>query len=193
MLIKGLDKSKLFFTSDTHFFHSNIIKFCNRPFDEDLMDEDLIKLWNDVVPKDSDVFHAGDFAFTGDIDRLKSIVSKLNGRIYLALGNHDYQNKYNRETVLNIFHKTSDMFYVPIEDKDLSRNINFQICHYPLLYWRRGYLMLHGHVHSGPASSGNEIVPYHHMRYDIGVDNNDYVPISYTQLLTKLNIITTKQ
>lgn len=55
MRIKDIqfDKDKLFFTSDTHFFHRNIIKYCDRPFETvKEMNEDLITLWNTTVPKD---------------------------------------------------------------------------------------------------------------------------------------------
>ena len=49
-----------FFTSDTHFNHANIIKFCNRPFkDVEQMNETLIANWNRVVEMDDTVFHAG--------------------------------------------------------------------------------------------------------------------------------------
>lgn len=61
-----LPYDKVFFTSDTHFGHSNIIKYCNRPFkDKDEMNETLISNWNKVVPEDGIVIHCGDFAFAG--------------------------------------------------------------------------------------------------------------------------------
>ena len=174
----------MFFTSDTHFNHKNIIEFCNRPFQDDFyMNESLINNWNKVVPKDGVVFHAGDFAMTARIDYIKGLVSRLNGRIYLVLGNHDYQNRFDRQVVKDIFHQVDDIFYLTVQDDELeSKHVNFQICHYPLLYWRRGYFMLHGHVHSGSTSTANEVMPFHHMRYDIGVDNNNFTPISYHQL-----------
>ena len=183
-VLEIVDKDKVFFTSDTHFHHKNIIKFCNRPFgDERIMDFALISNWNKVVPKDGIVFHAGDFAMTSRIDYIESIVSQLNGKIYLTLGNHDWQNRFDRQVVRDIFHQTDDMFYLTVRDEELDGgHVNFQICHYPFLYWRRGSYMLHGHVHSGPTSTANEIVPYHPMRYDIGVDNNEFTPISYHQL-----------
>jgi len=168
----------------THFHHKNIIEYCNRPFgDEGIMDIALITNWNKVVPKDGIVFHAGDFAMTARIDYIKSIVSQLNGKIYLTLGNHCYQNRFDRQVVRDIFYQTDDMFYLTVQDNELEGgHVNFQICHYPLLYWGRGSYMLHGHVHSGPTSTANEVVPFHPMRYDIGVDNNEFTPISYHQL-----------
>lgn len=50
--------SKVFFTSDTHFYHGNIIRFCNRPFkDVGMMNETIISNWNNTVGLDDIVFH----------------------------------------------------------------------------------------------------------------------------------------
>jgi calcineurin-like phosphoesterase family protein len=59
----------LFFTSDTHFFHEGIIRFCNRPFGSvEEMNETLIRNWNEKVPEDGTVFHLGDFAMGGSAE-----------------------------------------------------------------------------------------------------------------------------
>ena len=151
------------------------------------MDEALINNWNKVVPKDGIVFHAGDFAMTARIDYIRDIVSKLNGKIYLILGNHDYQNHFDRQIVREIFHQTDDVYYFTVKDEELEEKyVNFMIFHYPIMFWRRGYIHLHGHVHSGPSSTANEKVPFHPMRYDIGVDAWDYTPTSYHQLKVRL-------
>lgn len=81
-----------FFTSDTHFGHANIIKLCNRPFkDVEEMNEKLIENWNKVVSEDGTVFHLGDFAFGGS-GLWNSVIPRLNGQIYLIIGNHDRKN-----------------------------------------------------------------------------------------------------
>ena len=79
----------IFFTSDTHFGHTNIMKYCKRPFETvEEMDQTIIDNWNSVVRPEDIVFHLGDFGFCGSL-RLREIVDQLNGKIYLITGNHD--------------------------------------------------------------------------------------------------------
>jgi calcineurin-like phosphoesterase family protein len=93
------DGSKVYFTSDTHFYHSNIIGFCKRPFKnvED-MNETLIGNWNRVVSQDDIVFHLGDFCLGGSHEWTK-ILNRLNGKIYLILGNHDLPKIRNYHSI----------------------------------------------------------------------------------------------
>jgi len=87
-----------YFTSDTHFFHSNIITYCKRPFtsregdkevpDAFYMNRELIKRWNDRVKPNDIVYHLGDFSM-GPRNLLPTIRKKLNGTIVLIRGNHD--------------------------------------------------------------------------------------------------------
>lgn len=92
-LILNSSEQGIFFTSDLHFGHKNIIKFCNRPWDTtEEMDEALIANWNSVVGDNDIVFDLGDFAFATN-RRWKDILERLNGRHYLILGNHEI-NKF---------------------------------------------------------------------------------------------------
>ena len=80
---------KIFVTADTHFNHENIIKYCNRPYENvQDMNEDIIKKWNEVVGKDDIVYHLGDYGF-GSKEELQKIFNRLNGKKYLIMGNHD--------------------------------------------------------------------------------------------------------
>jgi calcineurin-like phosphoesterase family protein len=183
MIFKTDNIDNIFFTSDTHFHHANILEFCSRPWgDIKIHDEALIQNWNDVVPEDGIVFHGGDLIWTGKIDWIKHVVGRLNGRIYLTLGNHDYQNRLDREVFKSIFADVQDMYY--ILPKDVKPVL---LCHYPLMYWRSGYIHLHGHVHSGPNSTTTDKVPPHPYRYDIGVDAWDYKPVSYHKIKELIN------
>lgn len=88
-LTNKFDCNKVFFTSDCHFDHANIIKYCSRPFESaDEMNRQLILNWNKVVQWDDTVFILGDFCF-GQKTRWEKILPQLNGNKYLILGNHD--------------------------------------------------------------------------------------------------------
>ncbi|MFW6243233.1 MAG: metallophosphatase, partial [bacterium] len=77
-----------FHISDQHFFHSNIIKYCNRPFkDINEMNYFMIEKWNEVVGINDIIYHHGDFCLGGK-NNASSILSVLNGYKILIKGNH---------------------------------------------------------------------------------------------------------
>ena len=78
-----------FFTSDIHFGHTNIIKFCGRPWDNvEEMNEGIIDLWNAQVAPNDRVFILGDFAM-GKLAETIPLGRRMNGRKVLIGGNHD--------------------------------------------------------------------------------------------------------
>lgn len=181
-------EDKLFFTSDTHWGHSNIIRFCNRPYESvEEMNEKLIENWNNVVPEDGIVFHLGDFAF-GGYPLWKSVCERLNGKKHLIVGNHDMKNL--RAGAEALFDSVNIQLQLNIDGRAVYLN------HYPFLCyggaWRNAdnaVWQLFGHVHSGPDSAGKDSDRLNHMfpyQYDVGVDNNNYAPISWTTVQEKI-------
>ena len=78
-------KGEIWVTSDTHYGHANIIRFCDRPFaSSEEMDEALIANFNERVKPGDTVYHLGDFSFAKDPAR---VFRRLNGTIHLVLGN----------------------------------------------------------------------------------------------------------
>lgn len=173
---------KLFFTSDTHFFHEKIIGFANRPFASvEEMNETLIRNWNETVPEDGIVFHLGDFCF-GTAQQWLQILSGLNGKIHLVMGNHDMRNA--GEDFMKTFASVSQQRTIIVDGQSIILNHNPFLC-FGGAY--RGVWQLFGHVHSGPRSLGNgkddaRLVHLFPTQYDVGVDNNEYRPVSYCQL-----------
>lgn len=183
------DPDSTFFTSDTHFGHENIIKFCKRPYaNVEEMNEALIENWNKVVGKDDIVFHLGDFALGGSTV-WNSTLDRLNGKIYLIFGNHDRKNL--RQGFAARFVEVLPQLQIEIEGRSIYLN------HYPFLCyggsWRNpdnAVWQLFGHCHSGPHVNGADnnrldiLFPY---QYDVGVDNNNYTPISWSQVKDIIN------
>ena len=80
----------IWFTSDQHFGHYNIIKYCNRPFKSVRdMDYEIIFRYNSKVKPDDDVYMLGDFTMFCDKDTIKNYAKLLNGKKHIVIGNHD--------------------------------------------------------------------------------------------------------
>lgn len=169
-----------FFTSDTHFSHANIIHFCHRPFkDANQMNETLIANWNSVVTPEDTVFHLGDFCMGGSAEWNK-ILDRLNGKIYLIIGNHDRKNI--RQAYIRRFEDVEMQMQIEVDKHSIYLN------HYPFLCYGGSYRdiwQLFGHVHTCHNSTGIDIPRLSMLfptQYDVGVDNNDYTPISYERV-----------
>ena len=81
--------SRIFLIADTHFGDDNIRLYEERPFpDTDTMDLEMIRRWNSVVGDHDLVYHLGDFC-SGGQERCRELLSRLKGRKFLVMGNHD--------------------------------------------------------------------------------------------------------
>ena len=175
----------VYFTSDLHFGHTNIIKYCNRPFEsvED-MDKALISNWNETVQPDDEIYILGDFTMRGP-GNARGYLSALNGRKYLIVGNHDQ--------FLDQFNETESWFEwvkdYAVVDFD---GISFVLFHYPIVEWFRfgkGSIHLYGHLHnSEPAVTK---IPPNIRAFNVGVDVNDFSPVSVDEILKRANKIET--
>ena len=168
----------LFFTSDTHFDHKNILKYCNRPWETvEEMNQGLIDNWNSVVGPDDTVFHLGDVTFGGNTNLIE-YVSQLNGHIILIKGNHD---KKLQQTICDkLFDYSCQQLRLNIEGYTVILN------HYPFLCFVED-IQLFGHIHSGPTSISDDVEKFfcygdHDRLLDVGVDNNSYKPVSWEQI-----------
>lgn len=179
------DGNKVYFTSDTHFYHTNIIGFCKRPFKNvQDMNEVLIANWNRVVAQDDIVFHLGDFCLGGSHEWI-SILDRLNGKIYLILGNHDMKNI--RQGYINRFESVAMQMYIEVDKQKIYLN------HCPFLCYGGSYdgtWQLFGHVHTSKNNTGKDASRLNMLfptQYDVGVDNNDFAPVSYEQVKGIIN------
>lgn len=161
-------------TSDTHFFHHNIIKYCNRPFKNvEEMNETLIQNWNKVVKKGDYVYHLGDVFMNSprteeEHNKWGHLWSRLNGRKTLIVGNHDNINylashKYFHELVMwkpwsgVVGNQPMVFTHVPL---------------HPLSILKRdeGGLNIHGHIHN------NQVKDKHYRC--VCVERTNYTPIN---------------
>lgn len=161
----------LFFTSDLHLGHKNILKLgAGRPFQTiEEHDETLISNWNSRVTSEDIVFCLGDFSYKSSKDA-DQYLSRLNGKKFLIIGNHDNQN--------SILADGWEMA-IPYQEMDLN-GTKITLCHYPIEEWNgyfRGAWMLHGHVH-GMTNT----VAIKENRVDVGVDNFNFTPATFEEI-----------
>jgi len=189
---------KIFFSSDQHFGHRNVLRFCGRPYkDEKEMAKALIDNWNSVVTNDDIVVSMGDFFWFNDSHSIKKCIDKLNGKeIYLVLGNHDKRESFRRVTDER-FHIVDGVTHIFLRCEDENRwyQKTFEIvcCHYPLMTWShrdRGAINLFGHIHSGWLRSCDDydqnLPLWRGQQLDVGVDNQNFTPVSFEDVLAQL-------
>ena len=134
-----------YYTADTHFCHANVMRLDHRPWDDvDLMNRDMIDLWNDRVSDDDDVYILGDFCF-GNAGNWRRILPLLNGRKHLIKGNHDLRAFPEDIAAL--------LAEPPCPYKVVNDGEHFvMMSHYPQIAYMRdskpNAVMLYGHVHN---------------------------------------------
>lgn len=188
------NSNNIFFTSDLHLGHKNVMKFCPcfRNFNcVDEMDNELISLWNDTVGINDEIYDLGDLSFYRDIKKSICILKRLNGKHTLILGNHDEIIKNNKDELLQItkfdgnrlFEEIVDYKELTLKFKDDSYKL--VLFHYPILEWNAGHhgsILLYGHIHDG-------LSPLKGRALNVGYDLHGKIlhlreVISYTKDLT---------
>lgn len=166
---------KNWYTSDHHFNHKNIIKYCNRPFASvDEMNEVMIERWNEVVGPGDVVYHCGDFAF-GSARDIAGVLERLNGAKFLVLGNHDRKTKSGNASLG--FSGVFDSLIV--EDSGLFLAMN----HRPRFdnFTKPCDIYLYGHVHN------NEVPDAPPNWVNICVEMTDYRPVDLEWIRSRVN------
>jgi calcineurin-like phosphoesterase family protein len=198
---------RTFFTSDTHFYHGNIILYCNRTpwlkpedtqFNEELqktiwkskgrsrfrakqMTEDMIALWNSTVTNDDIVYHLGDFAFGEDAEVL-DVLYRLNFKmLYYVWGNHD-------AVMHHIHHQRGSQKYLSLTNRiywlgpQAEIEIDDQLIvlnHYAMKVWNQSH---RGSWHLYGHSHGGLPDDPHSRSIDVGVDCFNYKPVSFEEV-----------
>lgn len=139
---------KVFFTSDLHFGHKNVLRFDGRPFATvEEMDAELIRRWNAKVGKGDLVYVLGDFIWKTRNEDAPSLIKSLNGQIILIKGNHDrfLHNAKAKAALAGV--KDYDDICVTMEDGTKKRCI---LSHYFIPMYNGHFyqgIHLHGHSH----------------------------------------------
>ena len=191
--------TKIYFTSDCHFNHTNIMKYSGRNFyNIGEMNDELIFQHNELVKPNDIVYNLGDFTFQS-VEGAVNILKQLNGRHRFIRGNHDswlFDKSSNDFNALRAVHDellrqgSSKEKVEWIQDYYEFRDNGTLYClmHFPLFTWHHSYkgsINLYGHCHAG----------IEHMVFgrqmDVGVDNayrlhKSYRPFSIEEITERL-------
>lgn len=191
----------IYCTSDEHFYHTNVIKYCGRPYDSvEQMNEALVNNWNSIVRPEDDVYCLGDFSMAFRSVELFS--SRLMGKKYLVPGNHDFCHSYhkksrnpeNRTKWIQNYENLGWKILPEQTTLELDGIGTVNLCHHPYsddenkdsqsgygdkyAKWRPvddGKILLCGHVHQNWTTKKS---PKGTLMINVGVDVNNYAPIS---------------
>ncbi len=175
----------IWYTSDHHFGHANIIGYCDRPFASVWeMDEAMVERWNERVGADDDVWVLGDFAMGKTKESLRRSGPRLAGRKILVPGNHDrcWKGRSKGRSERGSYYRDGGFDeIVDNPDPHMIGGQQVRLDHFPYRldsqYDQRymdyrpeddGGWLLHGHIHENWRQNGRQI--------NVGVDVWDYAP-----------------
>ena len=186
----------LFFTSDTHYGHTNICRATTRWTDADNvtrdfksldhMNDTIVNNINEVVGENDILIHLGDFSF-GGFDNISEFRNRIICKnIHLVLGNHDHHIERNKDDIQRLF--TSVNHYINLDlrrpspfKKGEMDKFKFVLMHFPIASWdgmNDNVIHLHGHVHLPPHQRIAE-----GKAMDVGVDGNNMEPLVLGEVL----------
>lgn len=178
--------ANIWFTSDTHFGHKNIIRYCNRPFSSvEEMDEVMIIRWNSIVKQKDIVYHLGDVTM-GSYNDFWKIIPRLNGTIHIITGSHDHEwmkHLSESRTFYSEGKLVGSLYSLELQTGSKYPTL-FVLCHYAMRVWEKshfGSFHLYGHSHGTLPGLGRSM--------DVGVDGNNFYPYSLDEVVKKLSLI----
>lgn len=169
----------IYFTSDLHLGHANIIKSCSRPFKSvEEMDECLIANWNEKITNNDTVYILGDLMFRNKIPP-EEYLSRLKGKKHLIRGNHD-RDWMKKVDVSKYFVSNENLTYI-IDGKH-----RITICHYPMMSWphmnTNGY-MVYGHIHNNTNADYWSLIQKSELMLNAAVDINGFKPVTFDEMV----------
>lgn len=173
----------IYFTSDLHFGHKNIIGYDERPFETiEEMDKTIIENWNKKVKPEDTVYILGDISWYND-QKTVEIYSQLNGHKRLIKGNHDRIHGKVRDC----FESIKDYDEIKVGDKTCI------LCHYPIHFYNHHYhgaIMLYGHVHNSQEEVYTQQIRNDMLRneipcamYNVGTMMWQFEPVTFDEIL----------
>ncbi len=126
--------------------------------------------WNETVGPDDVVWHLGDFAIRQQRAVVAELLTRLNGRKHLVMGNNDPP----ATTALDDWESVQNYAETAVD------GVSLVLCHYPFRSWRgmgKGWVNLHGHSHGRLKPMPRQ--------FDVGVDIWEFRPVTLHEILSR--------
>ena len=173
LLLQQRKKNKIWISSDFHFSHSNVIKYCGESRGHftsvDEMNEALIDNFNNLLTECDTLIIVGDIGFAKPTE-ICEYLNRISCKKIIVWGNHDSKLRYSSE-----FSKAQNIIdtldYLEFTHELDGKKHPICVMHFPLLEWHRkhrGSFHFHGHQHT-PLSKNTNIGKLHRSK-DIGID-----------------------
>ena len=168
----------IYFTSDLHLGHANVIRHCNRPFfSAEEMDEILIRNWNSRVTNNDTIYILGDLMFRNQ-KLPEEYLRQLKGKKHLIIGNHD--RDWMKKCDLN-------KYFLSVEKMNFISDGQHQmtLCHYPMMSWphiARCY-MVFGHIHNNTDADYWPLIRKNPLMLNACVDVNGLMPVTFDEMV----------
>jgi len=188
----------IYYISDTHFYHDNIRKYCQRPFDNTHhMNATMARNIRSVDTAQNRLIHCGDFTF-----RPKALHETFGELMYpehntLILGNHDRLRSPAEIRIVQTWfhtligtHKLWRTNSLVVEDKLPSGPVKVLVTHLPAQPREMGDFdyNVYGHFHNNlflqPEREVDWLWVLRDSRYlNAGVEITEYMPQTLAQLI----------
>lgn len=174
----ALTNRKVWVWSDLHFWHKNIIRFSQRPYDDlEQMHEHLLLNHNELVGPDDIVIWGGDVGF-GGTGVINEMLAEYNGYKILIAGNHDFNGKKFRKLA---FDETHLAYAIEVPEQGVSMFFT----HYPMHNIPKPWVNVHGHLHGFPNP-----VSEHPRHLNINCEVQGYKPVALETIVQRAKMMT---
>lgn len=167
----------IYFTSDLHLGHENIIRLCNRPFSSvEEMDATLIENWNQDIRQNDTVYILGDLMFRNKRPP-EDYLRQLKGKKHLIIGNHD-RKRVKHCDLPQFFESVTNLNFISDGQRQMA------LCHYPMMSWphmQKAY-MVHGHIHANTDAEYWPLIALNDRMLNAGVDVNGFKPVCFDEM-----------
>lgn len=178
LIVNSLEKGgNLYFWSDLHLFHTNIIKYANRPFiDVSHMNKAIISNYYKIVKENDVVVFCGDISF-GKVELTTNLLRGLPGKKILVLGNHDFEKNNCQYRDYKVFDIVTMCFQ--IKKKMFNKDYFVIVSHYPISedFLPESSINIHGHIHQYCAGDKN---------INVSVEHTNFSPKNIEDLIKKI-------